>query len=500
MSPRDNVETSRPWDDAAYQRLVDVRGRGHELVAVFENGDEVRIDSRALTDSAGEPDWSSLKLAPHALTLSVEGESFDVSWLDVRALSDDDFSAHLVDRAGEQARQIGRRVRLLRERRRLSSKDLATRAGISPQSLSRIERGRHDVVFSTLQRLLAAMNFELADLAQVTETDGAVSPDRIRAALASSGLDRHTIRRVLYGTGDVESMLARVRAIFNWSPTDLAGPSAPPLLGGAALAGRFKDQARLRRAAATYVMYAHKVALLADQAADRPPYEEPPSDPDDLAATVRQRYGELSFESLARYAWDSGILIVPLFDAGQFHGACWLIGQRPAIVLKQRLDYDSRWAFDLGHELCHVVRHLDEGDPVIVEFDEIGVADDDEEREASEFAGAVLLGDPEGLVQEVVRRAGGFGPALKHSVPIVAQQAGVDVGVLANYLAYRLQEEPSFDFNWWPVAADLQRGARTAPLIARDMLLERVRWERLTPNDAAILRAALAPEPEVDMR
>lgn len=58
----------------------------------------------------------------------------------------------------------GTRIRTLRQRRGLMSKDLAERAGITPQSLSRIENGKHDVVFKTLQKLLSAMGYELKDL------------------------------------------------------------------------------------------------------------------------------------------------------------------------------------------------------------------------------------------------------------------------------------------------------------------------------------------------
>ncbi|MGH2388657.1 MAG: helix-turn-helix domain-containing protein, partial [Chloroflexota bacterium] len=46
----------------------------------------------------------------------------------------------------------------------LTGKELADRAGITPQSLSRIEHGRHDIVFTTLKRLLAPMGYGLADL------------------------------------------------------------------------------------------------------------------------------------------------------------------------------------------------------------------------------------------------------------------------------------------------------------------------------------------------
>ena len=38
---------------------------------------------------------------------------------------------------------------------------------ITPQSLSRIEHGHHDVAFQTLSRILAAMGCNLRDLADV---------------------------------------------------------------------------------------------------------------------------------------------------------------------------------------------------------------------------------------------------------------------------------------------------------------------------------------------
>jgi len=79
-------------------------------------------------------------------------------------LTDGEYAAYLAAAADEQARQVGLRIRALRTSRGLSSKELAERAGIAPQSLSRIEHGRHDVVLTTLQRILAAMGYALKDL------------------------------------------------------------------------------------------------------------------------------------------------------------------------------------------------------------------------------------------------------------------------------------------------------------------------------------------------
>lgn len=88
-----------------------------------------------------------------------------ISWFTIRALTDRGFAAHLATMADKRARQVGLRIRELRDRRDLTSKEVAQRAGITPQSLSRIEHGKHDVVVSTLQRILAAMGYSLKDLA-----------------------------------------------------------------------------------------------------------------------------------------------------------------------------------------------------------------------------------------------------------------------------------------------------------------------------------------------
>ncbi len=487
----DVVSSLARWDEGAYQRFADARGDGHDLDVRFENGDEVRVDLRALLSAdVVAPRWETLAMDPFELRMVVDGEEIEVPWLDVRALADEDLAAHLAQRAHDHARHIGHRVRLLRERRRLTARQLAERAGISAQSLSRIERGRHDVVFSTLRRLLAAMNLDLVDLAAVDNLE--VNPDQVRAGLVASGLARDTVERILHGASDGPAILARVRSIFGWSATDLAGPRLPPLLATPALAGRFKEQTRERRTAGTYVLYAHKIALLADQAAKRPSYEPPPDDPAILAEEIRARYGDLRFESVARFCWDHGIVLVPLADRGQFHGACWLVGGRPVIMLKQTNALDSRWVFDLGHELCHVLRHLRAGHDAIIELGEIGHEyDDDEETEASEFSGELLLGDPDRLAHSVVNAARESGPAIWRNVAPVAQREGVNAGVLANYLAYRLDRENIFK-DGWGAAANLQRNDTRAPEAARRLLLEHLDWTRLTGDDALVLTGALA--------
>jgi transcriptional regulator with XRE-family HTH domain len=495
-SIRETAASPAAWDEASYQRLSEASGEDNALHVAFENGDRVKLVLSALLNRPGaEADWDTLELNPYELRLTVDGKPEIVPWMDIRALADEHLASHLAERASEQARSVGHRLRLLRGRRGLSARELAERAGISPQSLSRIERGRHDVVFSTLQRLLAAMNLELSDLAALD--GGEVEPRQVQAALVASGLERDTVTRVLHGARNPGELLGRVRRVFGWSATDLAGPAAPPMLAHPALAGRFKAQGRGSRAADTYVMYAHTVALLAEQAAERPDYTPPPDDPHRIAAEIRERHGRLDFAGLLDYCWEHGIVVVPLFDRGQLHGACWLIAGRPVVVLKQRASYHSRWAFDLAHELAHVLRHLGEHQPAMVELEPIGEAIEAEESEASEFASELLLGDSESLLHEVIAQAGGKGPRLKGAVTAVAAIHHVDAGTLANALAWRLQLQ-DFPFPFWSVATNLQSGERDAPELAAQMLDRHLRPERLAEDEALMLKGALmsdVPEP-----
>jgi len=480
-----------PWDGAAYQRIAEASGEGHQLSVRFENGDQASFDVRRLIDTGDRaPDWSQLSSDGFELAFPVNGELAELPWIQIRTLIDQDLATHLARQAERESSQVGHRIRLLRERRGLSGRELAERAGIAPQSLSRIERGRHDVTFSKVQVLLAAMDYRLQDLSAIGTAE--VEPERIRKALAESGLDTDTVERIFHGVDQPSALLRRARDIFGWSPTDLAGPGAPPSLATPALAGRFKELARERpRASSSYVSYAYYLATLVERSADCLPYSPLPETAEEFAAEACERRGSLDFEAVLGMLWDHGIPVLPLRDAAQFHGACWLIGERPVVVLKQRLTYNSRWAFDASHEALHVIRHLSAEQPAVVEFDEIGRSHAEEEREASEFAGDVLLGpDPHGLAERAASAAGGVGQRLKGVLPAFAEREGVELGALANYLAFRLSSEDHGSV-FWGVAAKLQRGEQNAYGLAHDLLESRLEWGRLEGDERLILEGAL---------
>ncbi len=164
--------SARPWDTREYQAITDANLVGRQLEVSFANGDVVRLDVGQVAPASIDPAHVALHVGDFELELiSPTDERIAIPWLAIRSLTDDEFAEHLAQSADGEARRVGRRLRQLRLARKLSAKEVAERAGITAQSLSRIELGRHDVVFSTLRRILAAMGYDLTDLAALDERD-----------------------------------------------------------------------------------------------------------------------------------------------------------------------------------------------------------------------------------------------------------------------------------------------------------------------------------------
>lgn len=500
------------WDTREYRRMVSATYRDGKLVVLFEDGTWVDLKAdRVMPPEARGAQWQHLSVSPYEITVPTDDGEVEIPWSTVRAITDKEYSAHLADAAEEEARQIGLRIRELRESRNLPSKELAERAGITPQSLSRIELGRHDVVFTTLQRILAAMGCSLKDLAGPPREPASVKP--VLKKLAAVGIDREfawsrllpgKLRSQIGGEDDPEvarrlseQLAASAGRVFGWSRTALFGDAALQLPSAWAQASRFKVQGRTNELRATaYTVYAHYLALLVLNATPVAEQQPVPSDPDVLREAVIARYGSLTFPHLLRYTWDLGVPVLPLRDPGAFHGACWRSEGRNVIVLKQVTDALARWLFDLGHELKHVASDLSDLRPSVIEGEEISpFVEGEDEWEASEFASRLILyGRAEELAKEAVRVAQGSVERLKSVVQRVAAAEHVPVDALANYIAFRLSMQGQ---NWWGAANNLQVNDPSPWQTARDCLLERVDLERLTRPDRELLLRALTDDEEV---
>jgi transcriptional regulator with XRE-family HTH domain len=392
----------------------------------------------------------------------------------------------------------------------LSQKDLGDRLGLKEQQIQKYE----------------ATGYSGASLARMTEVVNALglrvrkevflpakpdARDSLLRGLAEIGFDRKFIERRLVtkldpgaagkrAAGDdgfVFHAATRVGRILGVSPAALLDPE--PLTGNRLLAAtKFKVPAGANEQRLTaYTFYAHYLALLLLEATAHLPVKPIPTGPKAVRAAIIGRYGNTDFDSVLRFIWDHGVPVLPLDDPGAFHGACWRANRRNVIALKRRDRLIARWVQPALHEFYHAGEEPDRPDfSVVEETDTPDLRRESrEEKRANRFAAEVVLdGRANELAQQCMAEAGGRIEWLKNVVPRVAEEAGVPVDGLAEYVAYRLTEQ---DVNWWGAATNLQDASGNPWRVARDITLEKIDFSRLNPTDRELLALALT-EMEVE--
>ena len=391
----------------------------------------------------------------------------------------------------------------------LSQEQLAERLGIKAQQIQRYEATEYRAAsLARVVEVASALGVSIRE--GLLPTAGEVSVKRMFDRLKSAGLSPEFVTQRLLpkapglvvrdeesiGVNDVAMEVAEgVSRIYGWTPAVLFGDDRLDVAVAAAASGRFKLPARVREGQmAAYVVYAHYLGLLV---LDATKHIHPRSLPQDAAAVRREimnQYGELSFEATLKYVWSLGIPVLPLNDPGNFHGACWRVGGRNVIVLKQRTHSIARWLHDLLHEYFHAANKPDLEEHPIIEESEMAPSrrESEEELAASQFAGDVMLaGRAEELAEECVKSARGSVEKLKSAVVRVAKHNNVAVDVLANYMAFRLSLQ---GINWWGAANNLQPDGTPTLRTPREVFLGRANLVELNPIDRSLLLRALEPQ------
>lgn len=157
-----------------YETLTAVAYDGAEraLVVSFNDGDTVRLAVDRLPPTRKGARWAEatveegrhIHVPVDAGQGDLGGDSTDLPWDTIRALTDPRFAVEMAQTAAHNALRVGATLRTLRRQRGLTTAELGARTGMAQQSISRIENGRHAVSFSTLTKILAAMNCSLNDL------------------------------------------------------------------------------------------------------------------------------------------------------------------------------------------------------------------------------------------------------------------------------------------------------------------------------------------------
>lgn len=395
----------------------------------------------------------------------------------------------------------------------LSQKDLAARLELKEQQIQKYEATDYaGASVSRLMQVAEALNLNIRKDVFLPAV-GLASFDVFKR-LSEMGIEKDFVLKRLVspttavkarssgGASNASVVFEATTAashVFGWTPEAIIGRDSLFVDQGVLGAARFKVNKRAeQKRLSAYTFYAHYLALQLLEATSDVTPTAVPVDYRTFRANVIARYGDIGFRSVLSYVWDLGITVLPLKDSGAFHGAMWRVKNRNLLVLKQATMSLDRWLHDLLHETFHAGQEPELPERTLIEAPEISEErrESDEEWDATQFAADVVLdGRAEELAKACVNatkaRAGTSGSVerLKTVVPNVAEKAGVPVGALANYMAYRLALQ---NIDWWGTAQKLQNVDGDPWLMARDVLLQRVQLSRVRGFDRDLLLRALS--------
>jgi Zn-dependent peptidase ImmA (M78 family)/transcriptional regulator with XRE-family HTH domain len=342
--------------------------------------------------------------------------------------------------------RVGRRLQALREDQGLSKKALAELADVSTGALNRAENGDQSAGLALTMKLVRALGASLGELVDAGAPE--LSMRAINKIGQAAGAPRELLERLGAAAGRRTFVPALGRG-FGWAPDELF--AGHPRSTAPEIAVAFKAFNRTPQRDAPMLALAKTLSDFSASRHERA-FAGIPDDPQKIRVAVQEQADSptVTLGGLLSWAWDAGIVVLPLAKAKDFVAAVWTIDDTPVIVIAESRAVAAYWLFDLAHEIGHLaLGHVGEAGIVDVEAPEAQGLDDDQEREANAFALALLLGDPEGLLADVRARTKNDAPRLfKFSVRDVAAAQHVSPGVLGFAAAHEMSDVPADNDRW----------------------------------------------------
>ena len=274
------------------------------------------------------------------------------------------------------------------------------------------------------------------------------------------------------------SLYKHLNHVFGWTWDQLTGSSDLPTPVTGSTGAKFKVEPHHNlEKISVYSKYAHYLATVAAAAAETLVKKDVPATATAMRKAIKASYGSINFENTLKYAWDCGVIVIPLNEKGSFHGVCIREKGRNVIILNPKKQLLSTWLFDLLHELSHAGQEPDQES-----FDKIEEVVTSHERRtskeevyANEFANAVIFGkNAINLYNQCIKRSDGKLNLLKQAIQQVAQENNVISDVLANYIAHEGKTKSKFEKkDLMVLAQDFQKEEGDPYEIAIDMFFNR---------------------------
>ncbi|HZN75641.1 MAG TPA: XRE family transcriptional regulator [Micromonosporaceae bacterium] len=480
------TEITAPWSEEGYADIAAAARSGSDIEVEFVNGDVVLV---AASRFGLGGDFEVESDAVEGLGVRIVrplGPPVVLPWTQIRSVADPAFAQELRRREMEEARRIGLRLRALREDKNLNQKDVADLVGMSAPQLSKIESGSFDLRVSTVQSLLRAMGASLSDIAGPDAPE--VSQKVVIKHAEHAGVPRELVGSLL-AAAPRNAMARLVERAFGWRIDQLVSGQIPklPIPAGVAFKATRADKDPTN---SPVVLLSHTIAgIVRDADADRPTFQGLPSRGRTVNEEARDDLGQVTLESLAVWAWNMGVAVVPMAGRGDFSAAVWDGSPRPVIVLKESRDLAVYWLFDLAHELAHLAlghvgrTGLVDVEPPTLRPDSL----DSAEQAANDFALEILLPDHEALLRKVRREARGSHLRFKGAVASVADAVQVNRGLLGMIAAYALTEVGQ-DKDRWGSATNLARPDGSGREQVQKVVRRFLSPSRLDPLDLVMIR------------
>ena len=265
--------------------------------------------------------------------------------------------------------------------RGLSQRDLADRLGLKEQQIQRYEATEYEFAsFARIRNVVDALGLDI-DQSLLTGEEG-VSLRALLNRVSAVGLPTEFVRRRLVprrlgssspesegveGTAPISAAAETIGRIFQWSPKLLLSGGTlelAPALGNA----RFKVAANANPArVSAYAFYAHYLSLLVMQACSHHPVRPIPTDPGVLRAGIEFNANSSALAAAVNHVWDLGVPVFATRRPRIIPRSLLQEDGRNVIVLKQRSSSESRWTYDLFHELWHAGQEPDLPERTVLE-------------------------------------------------------------------------------------------------------------------------------------
>ncbi|MBF0382674.1 MAG: helix-turn-helix domain-containing protein [Magnetococcales bacterium] len=387
----------------------------------------------------------------------------------------------------------------------MTQKQLALRLGKKEQQIQRWEDSNFETVaIKTLAKIKDALGL------RISESIFLPAPEQAKSILFNSllqvGLTADFVRKRLLpielikrefsGVDSIQwskEAARHIEWVYGWSINALMGGEPLLISKSACNEARFKlPEGRKEDFVTAFTVYARKLSYLLPSIVKGAKPLESLEKPTDIYKKICNSDGYPCLKKALEYVWGLGVIVLPLGDGGVFHGACFRKDGINIIVLKQKqnVSYESKWLFDLFHELYHAFQHPDIGSLAYIEHtDSLTQLNRKEEEAANKFAAEVCLnGKSQALLQNCFKDASYEIKYLKRSVKSIAKNFKVSQGLLALQVAHEAKAE--YGWNWWGAAANLQRKTEHPLETTRQIFLSRTDLSKLGNMERSIIQRA----------